>query len=80
MLSAIEFDNYSELMAGEVGEVRADRRLASKVMLLEGKLPQMLPKLLFGFGRVTTENASARNPLVDNTRSSLWHPPPTPDP
>jgi hypothetical protein len=80
MLAAIEFDNYSELMAGEVGEVRADRRLASKVMFLEGRLPQMLPKLLFGFGRVTTENASAGNALVDNTRSSLWHPPPTPDP
>jgi hypothetical protein len=80
MLSAIEFDNYSELMTGEVGEVRTNCCLASKVTLLERRLPQMLPELLFGFGRVTTENASARNPLVDGTRSSLWHPPPTPDP
>ncbi len=80
MLAAIEFDNYSELMAGEVGEVRTNRCLASKVMLLEGRLPQMLPKLLFGFGRVTMQGTRARNPLVDNTRSSLWHPPPTPDP
>jgi hypothetical protein len=80
MLSAIEFDNYSELMAGEVGEVRADRRLASKVMLLEGRLPKMLPKPFFSFSRVATQDASARNPLVDGTRRSMWHPPPTPDP
>jgi hypothetical protein len=80
MLSAIEFDNYSELMAGEVGEVRANRRLAPEVMLLEGRLPQMLPKLLFGFGRVATQGTSAGNALVDGTRRSMWHPPPTPAP
>ena len=33
MLPAIDFDDNSELMAGEVGEVRTDRRLTPKVML-----------------------------------------------
>src|SRR4029077_6990977 len=80
MLSAIEVDNYSELMAGEVGEVRTNGCLASKVTLLERRLPQMLPKLLFGFGRVTTQSSGAGNALVYRTLFSLWHPPPTPDP
>ena len=59
MLPAIHFNNNSELMAGEVGEVQTDGRLTSKVMLLEWRLPQMLPELLFGFGRVTAQNARA---------------------
>jgi hypothetical protein len=54
MLSAINLDDNSELVAGEVGEVRTDRRLAPKVTRLEWRLPQMLPEFLFDFGRVTT--------------------------
>ena len=80
MLTAIDLDDDPELMTGEVGEVRTDRRLASKAMLLEWRLPQMLPELLFGFSRVTTQRASAGNAVVDGTLRSLWHPPPTPDP
>ena len=64
MLTAIELDDYLELMTGEVGEVRTDRRLASKMMLLERRLPQMLPQLLFGFGRITAQSARARNSVV----------------
>jgi hypothetical protein len=59
MLPAVDFDDKLELMAGEIGEVRTDGRLASKVVLLEWRLPQMLPELLFGFGRVTAQNARA---------------------
>jgi hypothetical protein len=55
MLPAIQFDNNLEQMAGEVGEVRADRRLAPKVMVLERRLTQMLPELLFGFGHVAPQ-------------------------
>jgi hypothetical protein len=54
MLTAIDLDDNSSLMAGEVGEVGTNRRLTPKVTLLEWRLPQMLPELLFGFGRVTT--------------------------
>jgi hypothetical protein len=39
MLSAIDFDDDLELMTGEVGEVRADRRLTPEVMFLERWLP-----------------------------------------
>jgi hypothetical protein len=53
MLTAIDLDDNLELMAGEIGEVGANCRLAPKVMLLERRLSQVLPKLLFGFGRVT---------------------------
>ena len=81
MLPAIHFNNNSELMAGEIGEVRTDRRLTSKVMLLERRLPQTLPELLFGFGRVTPQDARARHAPVDRTLRSLWHlAPPIPDP
>jgi len=53
MLTAIDLDDNPELVTGEVGEVRTDCRLASKAMLLEWRLPRMLPELLFGFSRVT---------------------------
>jgi hypothetical protein len=43
MLPAIELDDDSELMTGEVSEVWTDRRLPSKVMLLERGLSQRLP-------------------------------------
>jgi hypothetical protein len=54
MLTAIDLDDNSYLMTGEVGEVRTNRRLTPKVALLERRLPQMLPEFLLGFGRVTT--------------------------
>src|ERR1700736_5988113 len=78
MLPAIHFNDNSELMAGEIGEVRTDRRLTSKVMLLERRLPQVLPQLLFGFGRITAQDSRARHAVVGWTRRSLcgiWHPP-----
>src|ERR1700730_12372677 len=83
MLPAIHFNDNSELMAGEIGEIRAGRRLTSKVMLLERRLPQVLPQLLFGFGRITAQDSRARHAVVGWTRRSLcgiWHPPPPPPP
>ena len=64
MLSAIEFNHNSDLMAGEVGEVRTDRRLTAEVVLLERRLPQMLPKLFFGFSGVATQGARAGHTAV----------------
>jgi hypothetical protein len=81
MLPAVDFDDKLELMAGEIGEVPTDRCLTPKVVLLERRLPQMLPELLFGFGRVTAQEARARHAVVGCTLRSLWHlAPPTPDP
>jgi hypothetical protein len=54
MLSTIDFDDDPELVTGEVGEVRTDRRLTPEVMLLERRLPQMLPEFFLSFGRATT--------------------------
>jgi hypothetical protein len=53
-LAAVDLDDHPQLVACEVRKVRADRRLASKVMLLEGRLPQVLPELSFGFSRIST--------------------------
>ena len=78
MLPAIDLNDNSELVTGEIGEVGTDRRL--KMVFLKRRLPQMLPEFLFGFGRVTAQRASAGNALVNGTLCSLWHPPPTPDP
>src|SRR5437899_8776143 len=80
MLAAVDFDDNSRPMAGEIGEVGTDRRLTPKMVFLKRRLPQMLPEFLFGFGRVTAQRASAGNALVNGTLCSLWHPPPTPDP
>ncbi|SHG04756.1 hypothetical protein SAMN05444169_0241 [Bradyrhizobium erythrophlei] len=80
MLTAIEFDDKLQLMAGEVRKVRTDGRLAPKVMWLEWRLSQMLPKLLFSFGRVATQSSSAWHAGVGRTLWCLCHPPPTPDP
>ena len=80
MLSAVDLKDNFRAMAGEVGEVGTDRCLSPKVELLERRLPQMLPEFLLGFGRVTTQRASAGNAVVNGTLCSLWHPPPTPDP
>ena len=80
MLTAIYLDDNFSLMAGEVREVRTDRRLTAKMVLLERRLPQMLPEFLFGFGHITTQRASTRHAGVNQTLLSLWHPPPTPDP
>jgi hypothetical protein len=80
MLTAIDLDEDSQPMTGEVGEVRTDRRLTPKVMLLERRLPQMSPKLLFSFSRVPAQRARMWHARVYRKLRSLWHPPPTPDP
>jgi len=80
MLTAVNLDDESSLMAGELGEEPADRCLTPEMMLLEGRLSQMLPELFFGFGRVVTQSTSARHACVNRTLRSLWHAPPTPDP
>jgi hypothetical protein len=53
MLPAIDLDDNSELVTGEIGEVGTDRCLTPKTVFLKRRLPQMLPEPLFGFGRVT---------------------------
>ena len=80
MLASVNLDDHPQLMTGEISEVRTDRCLAPEMMFVERRLPQMLPKLLLSLGRVATQRAGARNALVNDTRRSLWHPPPTPDP
>lgn len=77
MLTSVDLNDYSRRMTGEV---RTDRRLAPKVMLLEWSLPQMLPELHFGFGRITTQSPGAGHAIVNRTLRSSWHAPPTPDP
>ena len=64
MLTAIDFDEQLELMAGEIGEVWADGGLTAKVVLLEWRLPQMLPELFFGFGGVAAQGARAGDAVV----------------
>jgi hypothetical protein len=64
MLAAVNLDHNPELMTGKVGEVRTDRRLTAKVVPLERRLPQVLPELPFGFGRVTAQRACAGNAVV----------------
>ena len=64
MLSAIDLNDNSELMAGEIGEVRTNRRLTAEVMLFERGLPQMLPKFFLGFCGVTAQDTRARHAVV----------------
>src|SRR5437879_2410426 len=80
MLTAIDLDDYPSLMRREVREIGTYGGLAPKVMRLERRLPQMLPQLLLGLGRVATQGPGARHALVDGTLHSLWHAPPSPDP
>ena len=80
MLPAVDLYDNPEFVAREVGKIRTDCRLSSEVMLLERRLSQMLPEFLFGFGDITTQRASTRHAGVNQTRRSLCHPPPTPDP
>ena len=80
MLAAVDLNDNPALVAGEVGKIRTNRRLAAKVMLLEWRLSQMLPEFLFGFRHITTQRASPRHAPVNRTQHSLWHAPPTPDP
>jgi hypothetical protein len=51
-------------MAGEIGEVRTNRRLTAEVMLFERGLPQMLPKFFLGFCGVTAQDTRARHAVV----------------
>lgn len=80
MLTAIEFNDKLQLMAGEVSKVSTYGRLAPKVMLLEWRLSQMLPQPLFGFCHVATQGSRARDAVVSRTLRCLCHPPPTPTP
>ena len=80
MLPTIDLDDDPEPMTGKIGQVRAYRRLATKVVLLEWRLAQMLPEFLFACGGVATQCAGAGHAVVYRTLRCLWHPPPTPDP
>ena len=57
MLSAIQFDDQSRPPAGEVGDMRADRKLADKFEAVELPRAQSCPQRLFRFGRVAAQHA-----------------------
>ena len=71
MLPAVHFNDNSEVMAGEVSKIRTDGGLTPKVMLLEWRLPQVLPQLPFSLGRIPTQGACARNAMVNKSLCSL---------
>ena len=57
MLTTIDLDDNPTLMASEVGEIRTDRGLASKMMFLEWRLAQMLPQPPLGLSGMTAQDA-----------------------
>jgi hypothetical protein len=88
VLTAIEFNDQSALDAGEVGDVEADRVLASEFVPSELAIAQEVPKLALGVGLTSTQFASLVSPPHPNPlplrgqRSSLARnvAPPSPQP
>ena len=80
MLTTVDLDDNPTLMASEVGEIRTDRGLASKMMFLEWRLAQMLPQPLLGLSGMTAQYVRTWNAFVPGTLRSLCHAPRTPDP
>src|SRR5215468_7376689 len=59
MLPAIDLDDQSRCVAGEIGNEPADRHLAAKPIAFGLPRPQHLPETPFGFGHVTAEGPGA---------------------
>jgi len=57
MDAAVEFDDEAGLLAGEVGEVAADRVLAAELQAIEATATESLPELAFGIGLALAEVA-----------------------
>jgi hypothetical protein len=52
MLTAVDFYDQSRFEAEEVGDVRSDRDLTSKLECLESAISQCKPELSFGVGHL----------------------------
>ena len=52
MLAAVELDDETDLMTGEIGEVAPDRNLPPKMRALNRNAPQLFPELGFRIGRI----------------------------
>ena len=59
---AIHFDHHPGIQAGEVGEVGADRNLASKLASHQLPAPQPVPKPPFGLGHLPPQLLGALIP------------------
>jgi hypothetical protein len=80
MLSAIDLNDDLESVGCEVGEVRSDGGLPSKVTVVERRLSQMTPHDFFGFGDVTAQRSRTPDACIGRPRTAWRHRPPTPDP
>ncbi|KEA05448.1 hypothetical protein A6U85_29430 [Agrobacterium sp. 13-626] len=67
VLAAVEFDNQTYLVAGEISEIAPNRNLASKMRAFDGDAPQMLPS----FVSASVEPARRRRLFAILKRSSL---------
>jgi hypothetical protein len=68
MLTAVNFDHDPIGVAGEIGKVGSDRRLAPQMGQAARKLLQTLPKLALGFRRILTKAACAQNAPIYRAR------------
>jgi hypothetical protein len=57
VLRAIQFDDQPCGDTTEIGNTRWDRMLATELHFIESSSPEVLPKLSFGIGHVTTQSA-----------------------
>ncbi len=80
VLSAVELDDDTIGVAGEVNDVRPDGRLASEMRLALRPLPQMQPKLPLGIGHMPAQTAGERNARVFSKPRTHRADPPTPNP
>jgi hypothetical protein len=54
VLRAIDLDDDTSFMTGEVSKVRTDRGLSSEVRVIDWQTSQMPPEFAFGIGHITT--------------------------
>lgn len=58
MLATIDFDNQPCQPAAKIRDIRADRVLAAKMLMLQLMVPQPGPQLLFSFRHIAPQTAS----------------------
>ena len=81
VLPAVKLDDEARGVAGEIREVRSDRRLTAEVRACDRQMAQMLPEHALGVGRLVTHLPRAGNARVTvSLGPSLLQEPPTPDP
>ena len=54
VLTTVDLDDKPKLVAREIAEIRADRRLTAEMEILERLLSQVRPQLTLGIGYVAT--------------------------